>query len=145
MTDRESLTTPKFSQPLPLARDLSWAVDSIERLDAAAGQEIWRGGKAEGNQFPWCQLPSVVDDFLLAFGMRGLMRRDYDPKILGHLADGSVQLEQLDLLDTLRLLTAHIRADRFCDGHLAGVLRSGQFQAGLRQLGRLIEGGAAAD
>ncbi|MBZ0114443.1 MAG: DUF6508 domain-containing protein [Thermoanaerobaculia bacterium] len=136
------MNNPDFSQPLPLEENLSWAVGFVERLDEAAGKEIWRGGKAEGNQFPWCQLPSVVDEFLLGCGTRGLMRRDYDAAILGKLAEGSVQLESLDLLDTLRVLTAHIRADRFCEGHLASALRSGEFQEVLRRLGRLIEGGA---
>jgi O-acetyl-ADP-ribose deacetylase len=34
----------------------------------------------------------------------------------------------------MKLLTTHLRAERFCDGHLEGVLRSGHITAILRRL-----------
>jgi hypothetical protein len=34
----------------------------------------------------------------------------------------------------IKLLTIHLRAERFCDGHLEGVLRSGHITAVLRRL-----------
>jgi hypothetical protein len=34
----------------------------------------------------------------------------------------------------IRLMTAHLRAERFCNGHLEGVLRSGHVTAILRKL-----------
>ena len=128
-----------FKQPLPRPSDLAWAISYIDRLEAATGKEIWRGGAAEGNQFPWCQLPPEVDEFILGCGTRRLMRRDYDPKMIGQVAKGALHLENLDLLDTLKLMTAHIRLDRFCEGHLASALRDGEFPAVLRQLQRLVE------
>ena len=36
----------------------------------------------------------------------------------------------------MKLLTTHLRAERFCDGHLEGVLRSGHITAILRRLQR---------
>jgi len=39
-----------------------------------------------------------------------------------------------DLETCVKLLTAHLRAERFCDGHLEGVLRSGHITAVLRRL-----------
>ncbi len=48
-------------------------------------------------------------------------------------------IEDLDLAGIGRLLTAHIRGDRFCDGHLLGVMRSGQMAHILERLMELIE------
>lgn len=38
-----------------------------------------------------------------------------------------------------KLLTTHLRAERFCDGHLEGVLRSGHITAILRRLRQFAE------
>jgi len=42
-------------------------------------------------------------------------------------------------LETLRkLLTVHVRKDRFCEGHLAGVIRDGHVLAILKRLNGLL-------
>ena len=46
-------------------------------------------------------------------------------------------IKDLDLAGIGRLLTAHIRGDRFCDGHLLGVLHSGQMAHILNRLAEL--------
>jgi len=43
-------------------------------------------------------------------------------------------LETADLLTLRKLLTTHVRADRFVEGHLASVLESGHVTAILRRL-----------
>jgi hypothetical protein len=43
-------------------------------------------------------------------------------------------LETADLLTLCKLLTLHVRADRFSEGHLANVLESGHITAVLRRL-----------
>lgn len=43
-------------------------------------------------------------------------------------------LQQADLLTLRKLLTAHVRADRFTEGHLASVLESGHITAILGRL-----------
>jgi hypothetical protein len=43
-------------------------------------------------------------------------------------------IEDLDLADIGRLLTAHIRGDRFCDGRLLAVMHSGQMTRILKRL-----------
>ncbi len=48
-------------------------------------------------------------------------------------------LEQADLLAVRKLLTAHVRADRFTEGHLGSVLRSGHIVGILRRLKRIRE------
>jgi O-acetyl-ADP-ribose deacetylase len=52
----------------------------------------------------------------------------------------SPQLVMSASLDTcMKLLTTHLRAERFCDGHLEGVLRSGHITAILRRLQHLAK------
>ena len=66
------------------------------------------------------------------------MRPDFDwgawqDEAIKYVQDPDL-LSQADL-DTLeRLLTLHIRRDRFYDGHLAWAVESGHFTAILRQL-----------
>jgi hypothetical protein len=46
-------------------------------------------------------------------------------------------LQSADLLALRKLLTAHVRADRFVEGHLASVLESGHITTILRRLKQL--------
>ncbi len=46
-----------------------------------------------------------------------------------------------DVQTIRQLLTTHARKERFCEGHLADVLRSGHLPALLRRLGELRRGG----
>jgi hypothetical protein len=48
-------------------------------------------------------------------------------------------IEGLDLAGIGRLLTSHLRGDHFCDGHLLGVMRSGQMARILKRLTMLKE------
>jgi hypothetical protein len=43
------------------------------------------------------------------------------------------------LTTCIKLITAHLRAERFCEGHLQGVLKSGHMIAILRRLSQLEE------
>jgi ADP-ribosyl-[dinitrogen reductase] hydrolase len=47
---------------------------------------------------------------------------------------GSASLAEADLHTLRKLLTVHVRADRFVEGHLAGVFASGHIAAILRRL-----------
>jgi hypothetical protein len=55
------------------------------------------------------------------------------------LVHNGVGIESLDLTDIGRLLMTHIRGDRFCDGHLLAVMRSGQIARILERLAVLRE------
>ena len=48
-------------------------------------------------------------------------------------------LETADLLTLRKLLTTHVRKDRFVEGHLASVLECGHIVAILRRMGRICE------
>jgi len=48
-------------------------------------------------------------------------------------------IQEATLLDLRKLLTLHVRQDRFCDGHLAAMFRDGDILAILRRLKALTE------
>jgi hypothetical protein len=48
-------------------------------------------------------------------------------------------LETADLLTLRKLLTTHVRRDRFVEGHLAGMMECGHVAAILRRLGKIRE------
>lgn len=48
--------------------------------------------------------------------------------------DSPQKVERADAATVLKLLTTHVRADRFCDGHLAAMFESGHVVALLRRL-----------
>ena len=50
-------------------------------------------------------------------------------------------LESADLLTLCKLLTLHVRKERFCDGHLAAMVECGHIAAILRRLRGLGRGG----
>ena len=54
-------------------------------------------------------------------------------------------LETADLLTLRKLLTAHIRADRFVEGHLASIFESGHIAAILRRLKQIRDKMADGD
>jgi len=47
------------------------------------------------------------------------------------------------LTTCLKLLTAHLRAERFCDGHLQSVLKTGHITAVLRRLDLILRSNSA--
>ena len=51
------------------------------------------------------------------------------------------RLEEADLLALRKLLTAHVRADRFSEGHLGEMLENGHITALLRRLQEIQERG----
>ena len=128
---------------MAMNKETRQAVDEIvgwaEQLEAARGQSRWGGGEElspEVFSMPFSILPEEVVGFLLAVEGRGLLRRDYREHVdrLQPAIEDPDQIATLCAEDCLYLLTYHIRADRFVDGHLAAVLDRGDLTAILRRL-----------
>lgn len=49
------------------------------------------------------------------------------------------EVAQADLITLIKLITTHIRRDRFCTGHMAGVFENGHITAILNRLAQLLE------
>jgi len=109
----------------------------FEKEDYQFGQWV----EPEG-QFPYFAFSREVDEFIGALRKQGIIipfdwtswrkeaeRYQTDPKAL----------ETADLLTLRKLLTVHVRAERFTEGHLANVFGSGHIRAILRRLKQIRE------
>ena len=108
---------------------------AFEAADGSPGE--WR---AEPGQLPYF----CPDDTLVDF-VQALYRHDwvvpFDWPAWREEADRFVSspglLASADLDVVRKLLTTHVRQDRFCEGHLAEMVRSGHIAALLRRLREL--------
>ena len=100
----------------------------------------WRGGdkKPDGSiAMPWMEYGQQVLDFIRACGVNGWLE-PFDwmawlPEAL-YLHDHSEVLETASVETLRKLLTLHIRRDRFFEGHLANMIEDGHIAAILRRM-----------
>jgi Family of unknown function (DUF6508) len=129
----------------PSRADLAWLIGHIEAFERPGmrfGEWYSHASKTGVPPNWWHWSPSKeVDDFLKGLNVHGLIV-DFDWSNWNRLehykarpdAVGSAPLE-----DCLKLLTAHVRADRFVEGHFASTLESGELQRLLRRIRELLE------
>jgi hypothetical protein len=90
--------------------------------------------------FPFYSLSAEVSDFVEALYANGFVVSfdwpSWQSEAECFVTDPQA-LSQADLLDLQRLLTTHIRKDRFVEGHLATMLESGHITAILQRLAQL--------
>ena len=110
----------------------------FERRDFQPGQWVEREG-----QFPHFAFSPEVDEFVAALYQQNIIIpfdwRSWSEEAKRYQADPDA-LEASDLLTLRKLLTAHVRADRFVEGRLAGLFQSGHLTAILRRLKRIRDG-----
>jgi hypothetical protein len=96
----------------------------------------------------WGDMPSVVStetarSFMKCVYDSGLMLDGFDwqawqEEAIGYL-DYRIRLETADLDTVRRLLTAHLRADRFAEGHYDALLENGFFRDLLERAAILLD------
>ncbi len=97
-------------------------------------------------QFPWYRYRPKVPAFVAALGDADLLLQfDWGAWIeeARHYMADPGRVAAADLLTLRRLLTTHVRADRFTEGHLASVFESGHIVAILRRLKEIGDEGGA--
>jgi hypothetical protein len=95
------------------------------------------------NQLPHYIFSRIVDDFVKTlYDEEFLIVFDWCQwwPVAACYIDNPELLEQANLLTLRKLLTLHIRADQFCEGHLAGVMRNGEITAILHRLQQIRNG-----
>jgi hypothetical protein len=121
-----------------------WAVGflaAFEVHDFEAG--VWSQSKVEDGALTlpfWTPSP-VVERFLAGLNERGLIV-NFDWPRWWHgrgLARDPARIGHAGARTCLKLLTLHVRADRFTEGHLAAMFESGQIVAILRRLKVLLD------
>jgi hypothetical protein len=119
----------KLLLTIPLIENFSgtWVEHHIEKR----GDVLCDGGATNA---------APIMAFSRAFDESGLSIRfdwpDWQGEAARLSADSSL-MDRADLETIRRLLTTHIRKDRFCQGHLASVCESGHIVAALKRLKEL--------
>ena len=115
---------------------------AFESPDFDAGELV--GGQQEDGTLvlPWWQASEDVIEFeqdVYESGavLWGFDWMSWDEETLQLIDDPEV-LRSADLLTCRKLLTTHVRANRFSEGHLAEVIGSGHVAAVLRQVADLV-------
>jgi len=105
----------------------------FDREDFQPGQWVEREG-----QFPHFAFCTEVGEFIHALYQQNVIIpfdwKSWSDEAIRYQSDPNA-LDESDLLTLRKLLTAHVRADRFVEGHLAGLFQSGHIAAILRMAG----------
>ena len=95
---------------------------------------------APPGQFPYARMAPEVDAFVQALYDNGWVEpfewSEFQDEAIGYFEEPS-RLETADLETIRKLLTLHVRKDRFCEGHFLEMLNAGHIQAILRRLSAL--------
>lgn len=131
------LEDPKATQP----GDVAWA--EVLRYLPIFDQAGFRPGEwvDEAGTLPFFHYSSEAAEFIQALYSAGVVvdfdwpewQPEAERLTLDHAA-----LSTADLLTLRKLLTTHVRKDRFCEGHLASVLGSGHIASVLRRIAALV-------
>lgn len=105
----------------------------------------WR--EPEG-QFRWFSFRPEVEAFVRTLYEQGIILPfdwpNWTQEAEGYQVDPG-NLDGVDLLTLRKLLTVHVRADRFAEGHLASMFENGHIVAILRRLRHIRESMLAGD
>ena len=91
-------------------------------------------------QFPYARMAPEVDGLIQALYDNGWVEpfdwSEFQDEAIGYF-ENPTRPETADIETIRKLLTLHVRKDRFCDGHFLEILEAGQVQAILRRLATL--------
>lgn len=122
--------------------DIEAILSFLPRLDELIPSGIWYkeiGVSVEGNtaMIERGEYNPVILEFQQALYRHGFIL-DFDwPKWQAkavRIVEDSALLQKSRMITCVKLLTLHIRKDRFCDGHLGAMIASGHIAAILRRL-----------
>ncbi|QJX01176.1 DUF6508 domain-containing protein [Frigoriglobus tundricola] len=121
-----SITAKQIDALLPF-------LDRFETTGFSAGS--W---KMPDGQFPWYSFEDVVMEFQQALYDNGWVTPAFNwtewQQSAQEFVDSPQKIEQADATTIQKLLTTHVRADRFCEGHLASMFENGHVVALMRRL-----------
>ena len=135
----------------PVEEVIDWAVSFIEKFenpDEPLSTFIPPKAREDGIiHVGWHDLSPDVMDFYKGLYEKGLIIQfDWGAwKAAKGYIDNPDLLAKAPLIDCLKLLTSHIRADRFAEGHLASVLNDGHIADILRRMREIREAGEPLD
>ena len=141
----EMIVTPAFSKmPSPeQVRNLLGFLPKFEKMKPKEFAKVLREPRRSNGEYIVGHLHyhRAVHDFQNACYKNGFIHSfDWGAwtfKARRYFDDSAADVTRAKLLTCVKLITAHIRAERLCDGHLQDVFNSGQLIAILRRLKEL--------
>ena len=131
---------PAPRPPRITSADLDAILRFLPVFEAAGfvfGEEVAAPGR-----WGWSRMAPEVEAFVQALHAHGWVRpfpwHDFQDEAMRYLEDPS-RLDGIDVETARKLLTLHVRKERFCDGHLIEMFRAGHVQAILRRLRAIRE------
>ncbi|TWT78879.1 hypothetical protein CA13_02760 [Planctomycetes bacterium CA13] len=95
----------------------------------------WQG---RAGQFPWFDFVDVVDEFLQALYRQNWVSPECNwtewQDTANTFMEEPSKIETADAQTIRKLFTTHVRANRFCEGHLASMFENGHIVLLLRRL-----------
>jgi len=92
----------------------------------------------EPNQIPWFDFNETVYEFCHALYDHGWVTSEFDwtkwTNSAKRYLESPEMIDSADGTTIQKLLTTHVRQDRFCEGHLAVMFKNGHIVALLRRL-----------
>lgn len=125
--------------------------DAVDALEAQPESATWAGGQqidtavVDGTERPVFQMPYVIYSDAVERVLRLLYDLDVVTPFRWPEWDGVTLyrsgrgLSEAPVADAVRLATAVVRADRFCEGTIAATIEDGTLQAILRRLRRWFD------
>lgn len=108
-------------------------LDRFEAVGFSPGE--W---KMPEGQFPWFSLDDAVMEFHQTLYKNGWVTGAFNwtewQESAQEYVDSPEKVGSADAVTIQKLFTTHVRADRFCEGHLASMFESGHIVALLRRL-----------
>ena len=83
---------------------------------------------------PWPEYSPVVEEFVTAASEECWQDREYVEKEVNELLNDKTRISRASIREIRTMLTFCIRGERFCTGHLEGVLEDGTIRALLERL-----------
>jgi hypothetical protein len=113
-------------------------LDRFAAADFSAGS--WN---APDGQLPWFSFSEVAADFQRALYDNGWVTPAFNwtawQQSARRFVDSPRKIERADATTIQKLFTTHVRAERFCEGHLAAMFENGHIAALLRRLKAIRE------
>ena len=120
----------------PNARAILAFLPALETPGFRFGEVVAKPG-----QFPYATMAPAAAGLFQALYDNGWVEpfdwSEFQDEAIGFF-ENPLRLESVDLETIRKLLTLHVRKDRFCEGHFLEMLEKGHIQAILRRLAQLV-------
>ena len=114
-------------------------LDRFEEAGFSAGN--WNN---EPGQMPWFHFGELVMEFIQVLYDNDWVTPQFDwgewQESATRYIESREMVESVDAVTIQKLLTTHVRADRFCEGHLGAMFENGHIVAILRRLKVIRDG-----